>query len=106
MKHPEAMSGHTEGSHLYNSPLEGGGYNDLGQTLHFRPWPGLERHHQGSISITRFWAISSAIDSAVSRDLTGFFWTKRIVRNSLGKEECHAEEEVQCGADRDAAASD
>ena len=39
-------------------------------------------------------------------DLTGSFCTKRIDRNWLGKELCHAEEEVQCGADRDAASPD
>jgi len=50
-------------------------------------------------------AVAALPSAANDSDLTGFFWTKRIVRNSLGKEECHAEEEVQCGADRDAAAS-
>ena len=27
-------------------------------------------------------------------DLTGSFWTKRIVRNELGKEHCHGKEEA------------
>jgi hypothetical protein len=39
-------------------------------------------------------------------DLTGSFCTKRFDRNRLGKELCHTEEEVQPGADRDAAAAD
>ena len=39
-------------------------------------------------------------------DLTGSFCTKRIDRNWLGKELCHAEEETQPGADSDAAAAD
>ena len=39
-------------------------------------------------------------------DLTGLFWTKRFERNCLGKELGHAEEEVQRGADCDAASSD
>ena len=39
-------------------------------------------------------------------DLTGSFWTKRFVRNRVGKEPSHAEEEVQLGADCDAASAD
>ena len=42
----------------------------------------------------------------VQSDLTGSFCTKRIDRNWLGKEHCHAEEEAQPGADCDAAAAD
>ena len=38
-------------------------------------------------------------------DLTGFFCTKRIDRNWLGKELGHAEEETYAGADCDAAAA-
>ena len=36
----------------------------------------------------------SYIFFGVQFDLTGFFWTKRFVRNCLGKEFCHAEEKV------------
>jgi hypothetical protein len=41
-----------------------------------------------------------------SPDLTGSFCTKRFDRNELGKEDCHAKEEVQCGTNCDAAAAD
>ena len=39
-------------------------------------------------------------------DLTGSFCTKRIDRNWLGEELCHAEKETQPGADCDAASAD
>ena len=43
---------------------------------------------------------------AQTTDLTGSFWTKRFVRNRVGKEPSHAEEEFQLGADCDAASAD
>ena len=39
-------------------------------------------------------------------DLTGLFWTKRCEKMGLERSLGHAEEEVQRGADRDAASPD
>ena len=60
----------------------------------------LERryHHVYSIGVLTLRVMLDILVYGVEAghvgDLTGFFWTKRFVRNCLGKEFCHAEEKV------------
>jgi hypothetical protein len=52
------------------------------------------------------WSDPAANLQADAGDLTGLFWTKLCEKVSLERSFGHAEEEVQCGADRGAATPD